>query len=198
MFALGLTELFKQFVADKPHEEDHPLIYSDRLISLASLLTVAISFYHSGARYFYVTYKAQDISHSGAWILFDSVVFLIEAGVFFALSRALSPERFRNYCAYASFLFAIDIVWGLVTIYFHTKIPRDWIWYGLVYCFMYGVLYIALSPVNIIFKHFPLLFMNETAERRVRMRLMLASSVFVVATTAYGYYIEWDFLFPDG
>jgi hypothetical protein len=111
VMALALGEAFKQFVADAKEPAEDKTIHWNRLPALVSFIFLIVPFYHGMSRYYYTTYSTVAEGYSGH-LLFDSGAFLLESALFFTLSRALSPGRWRTYYIAVIILFVLDCAWA--------------------------------------------------------------------------------------
>ncbi len=135
VFALALTEAFKQFVDDKAvagEGETGKHFHWDRLPALVSFLFLIVPFFHGTVRYFYLTYESvKPFSFYSAYLMFDGLVFLIEAALFFAMSRSLALVRWRTFYWCIFWLVSLDSAWGVVA-YTHGTPTLTWIILNLV------------------------------------------------------------------
>jgi hypothetical protein len=85
----------------------------NRIPALLTLLIFAMTFYLGMDRYFGKTYvQAHELSDGYAeHIIIDSLLFLLEAAIFFGMSRNLAPVRWEKYCRMIIALLVIDVIW---------------------------------------------------------------------------------------
>jgi hypothetical protein len=84
IFALALAEAFKQFIADKAEKEDERVIHWNRIWALISFLFLIFPFFQGTNRYLFLEYlNGRMPKHFGKWIMFDGIIFMIEAALFF-------------------------------------------------------------------------------------------------------------------
>src|ERR1700733_4332540 len=127
VFALAIAEAFSQAVKEsKPAEEKHAItfiswfecIHPSRIISLIVFLLLAVPFFQGNQKYLYLQYveplhgpnPLQTVSAS--WLNFDCLVFSLESGLFFVMSRSLSARRWQQFYATIVVLLVIDFVWA--------------------------------------------------------------------------------------
>jgi hypothetical protein len=172
ILALALTESFKQFVADRAEKEEDRHIHWDRLWSLISFLFLIIPFFQGMSRYYYVEYVDNKITaHYAIWLIFDGVAFLIEAALFFVMSRTLSPVLWQRFYLSVLALFVVDSVWALFSYETHHVPILPWL---------------ALNVTSIIV--FTTLIYKFRAPR--------TACIAVVIRTILDYYVMWYFYFP--
>jgi hypothetical protein len=134
ILALALAEAFKQFVADKADKEEDRVIHWDRLWSLISFLFLIFPFFQGTSRYFYVRYLHDPklLSDYAASIMFDGVMFTIEAALFFVMSRTLSPTLWRRFYYSVLWLFVIDSIWAFFSWQLYAVDILSWLLLNLV------------------------------------------------------------------
>lgn len=114
LLGLALGEAFKQFVPDGDEN-----IRWDRLASLFAFLFMIFPFFQGMSRYFYVTYLAHPPSHIGGVagrLMFDGIMLMTEASIFFGMCRSLSPKHWVRFFGFLLLLLAVDAVWVGVSI----------------------------------------------------------------------------------
>jgi hypothetical protein len=112
---LALGEAFKQFVPDGDKN-----IRWDRLPFLVAFLFTIFPFLHGMYQYMHITYvKHPDLALAAVsgGLLFDGVTFMGMAGIFFILSRSLSPNHWFRFYISTLVLLGIDTVWIAVAVY---------------------------------------------------------------------------------
>jgi hypothetical protein len=175
VYALALTEAFKQAVNDKATAADHPVIWWRRLPALFSFLLLIFPFYQGMSRYFYNTYS--DVANFpkpySLFLSLGAIAFTGEAALFFVMSRALEPVHSSTFYWSVLVLLAIDSLWGWITLS-HSNIPGVWI-------LLNGGFAITLLL---------LLQMPHT-----RLREIL-SVIAIFIRTAADYYFTWTIYFP--
>jgi hypothetical protein len=180
VIALSIGEAFTQVVL--PAESKVPGIQWDRLPSLCSLLLLVVPFYHGMSRFFCETYDIQKVRPCyGLWLLFDCVVFTIEAALFFVLARSLSKDLWWQFGWTTLILLLLDITWGILTWKFRPSSASDSIsWWVRVNLGSMSCLAIVL------------LVLHECSQWLV---VSMIASV-LLARTAADYATAWDFYFP--
>ena len=115
LMALALGEAFKQFVPDGDKD-----IRWDRLPSLVAFLFTIFPFFHGMTQYMYITYlraTGLGLAEVSEYLLFDGIMFMGMAGVFFVLSRSLSPSHWFRFYLSTLVLLAVDTIWISAAIY---------------------------------------------------------------------------------
>jgi hypothetical protein len=114
VLALALGEALKQFVSDGAARA----IHWDRLPSFASFILILFPFFQGMGQYLYTTYlnPATALPYHPAFLMLDGVVFMIEAAIFFVMSRALPARHWRRYYGAVLLLLLVDSIWGAVTL----------------------------------------------------------------------------------
>lgn len=114
LMGLALGEAFKQLVPDGDKD-----IRSDRLPLLLAFLFMIFPFFHGMSRYFYTTYLAHptaELATVATRVMFDGVMFLCLAALFFGMSRSLSPTHWRRFYGFLLSLLALDSAWTMISV----------------------------------------------------------------------------------
>jgi hypothetical protein len=115
LLALAFGEAFKQFVPDGDKD-----IRWDRLPSLLAFLFMIFPFFHGMSRFFYITYLHQpggELATVAGFLMFDGMMFLVMAAIFFVLSRSLSLNHWSRFYIALLVLLTVDSVWIGVSLY---------------------------------------------------------------------------------
>jgi hypothetical protein len=185
VFALALTEALKQFVAEQPKQPNdplsHQLVHWDRLPALLAFVFLVVPFFHGTVRYFYQTYESQKpFASYDQYLVIDGIAFLIEAALFFAMSRAITPTRWRALYMCIICLLVVDSGWSGIE-YWHGALPSpDWIYLNIGLAVVLSVL---------------LLFIR-TYEGGLMWFALCFGAAAVVIRTFLDYQWEWTFYFP--
>ncbi len=146
VFALALTEALKQFVAEQPRQPNdplsHELIHWNRILPLLAFVLLIVPFFQGTVRFFYLTYETvhKPPANYDRFLVVDGVAFLIEAALFFAMSRAITPTRWRALYMCIICLLIVDSIWGGIE-YWHGALPTpDWIYLNVGLAAVLGVL----------------------------------------------------------
>ena len=145
VFALALTEALKQFVADQPKPANDPLsdklVHRDRIPALLAFVFLIVPFFHGTVRYFYLTYESKTpLANYDRYLVVDGVAFLIEAVLFFAMSRAITPTRWRSLYICIICLLGVDSIWGGIE-YWHGALPTPhWVYLNVGLGIILGLL----------------------------------------------------------
>lgn len=142
VMGLALGESFKQFVAERAVSEDDRTIHWDRFPALLSFLFLILPFFQGMSRYLYVTYG--DVYKMprpySAFLMFDGIVFISEAALFFVVSRALSGAQWRRYYLCVLTLLLIDTVWIMASTYLHSSPIERWMFLNMGFAVVIGAL----------------------------------------------------------
>jgi len=114
ILALALSEALKSFASEDPQ---HSLRW-DRVPALVAFCVAFFPFFQGMSQYFYVTYLNPQTAPKffPAYLIFDGVVFTLQAGCFFVMSRSLAPQIWRRFYGAVLVLLAIDICWAGITL----------------------------------------------------------------------------------
>jgi hypothetical protein len=185
VFALALTEALKQFVAEQPKQANDPLsdrlIHWDRLPALLAFVFLLVPFFQGTVRYFYLTYESQKpFAYYDRFLVVDGVAFLIEAALFFAMSRAITPTRWRSLYMCIIWLLIADSSWGEIE-YLHGALPTPhWIYLNIGLAMALGLL----------------LWFIRTDERWRMPVAMYLGMTAVIIRTVWDYSLDWTLYFP--
>lgn len=179
LFALALAESFKQFVADKANQATDAILHWERLMPLLSFVLLIFPFYQGTIRYFVVTYG--DVRalppHYAFAIMADSFAFMVEAALFFIMSRALAPAQWETYYGSVLALLWVDSVWGLLASAFHQTPIEWWIYLNLGFG---AVVFLMLSQHG----------------RLTNQQATTFGVLWVLLRTMLDYGLTWNFYFP--
>jgi uncharacterized protein with PQ loop repeat len=143
LLGLALGEAFKQFVPDGDQD-----IRWDRSSSLLALLFMIFPFFHGMSQYFYTTYMLHPDSKLGpvaGRVMFDGMVFMAEAALFFLLSRSLSPSHWVRFYFSLHALLAVDSVWIGVSISYKAPL-QSWLILNFILAVILTFVLIKYSP----------------------------------------------------
>ncbi len=175
VLSLSLGEALKSFASDNPH---HPLRW-DCLPALLAFLIVFFPFFQSMSQYLFITYldPRTALKFYPGYLVFDGIMFALEAGCFFVMSRSLAPQIWRRFYASILMLMVFDIGWTGVS-YFRGVHVGDWLWLDIVL----GVALLAT--------------MWFERRKSPSMRPSYIGLAIVTTTTALSYWFERDIYFP--
>jgi hypothetical protein len=175
IFALALGEALKMFVTG--HEET-PVVWN-RLPALIAFLFVFFPFFQSMSQYLYLTYLNPETAppFKPGYLVFDGLMYVLEAACFFIMSRSLAPRLWRHFYVAVLALMAIDIVWTGIT-YRRGVHVGAWIYIDVAILFLLGA--------TIWFER------KSHASMRPSYIIMVVLGV----TTALSYWLESDIYFP--
>jgi hypothetical protein len=147
VLALAIAEAFNQAIKEsKPETEKQATrlvnwfdcIHHSRLVSLVVFLMLAAPFFQGNQKYLYLQYieplhlPDPPKSVSPIWLNFDCLVFSVEAGLFFVMSRSLSARRWQQFYATIAVMFSIDFAWALMEKAHGAAVPPEWIWFDVI------------------------------------------------------------------
>jgi len=115
VLALALGEALKQFVSD---EDERPLHW-DRLPAFVAFILIVFPFFQSMGRHMFTTYldPATAPPYRPAWLMFDGIVFLVEAALIYVIARTIQPRLWRRFYGAVLLLLAVDIIWAGVSVW---------------------------------------------------------------------------------
>lgn len=180
IFALALGEALKLFVSG---HDDTPLQW-DRLPALLAFLFVFFPFFQSMSQYLYLTYlnAATAPPFRPGFLIFDGIMYILEAACFYVMSRALAPRHWWHFYGAVLILMAIDIAWTGVT--WRRGMPVGaWLYIDIAIVVILGGTMLYARG-----RHW-----HESG------RYMLPSWILVVTlgiTTALSYWLESEIYFP--
>ena len=198
VFALAIAEAFNQTVREShPDHEKHATtlaswfecIHPTRFISLIVFLMLAVPFLQGNQKYLYLQYveplhrPTPPKSIPAAWLNFDCIVFLLEAGLFFVMSRSLSARRWQQFYATIVVLMAVDFAWALVEKLRGTHVPDEWLWFDIAA--------IAILTAIIVVDWF---FIRYERGSKLNIYCYIAISAVAILGLAYGYIYQLDYL----
>lgn len=146
VLALAIAEAFNQAIKEnKPETEKHAATFANwfdcvhhsRFVSLIVFLLLAAPFFQGNQKYLYLQYiEPLHLPHppksiSAAWLNFDCLVFSLEAGLFFVMSRSLSARRWQQFYATIALLLSIDFIWALAEKSHGAVVPPEWLWFDI-------------------------------------------------------------------
>ncbi len=175
VLSLALGEALKSFASDN---QDHPLHW-ERAPALLAFLIVFFPFFQSMSQYLFVAYlnPRTALKFRPGDLAIDGLMFTLEAGCFFVMSRSLAPRMWRRFYATLLVLMVIDIGWASIS-YLHGVHVGDWLWLNFV-------ILVALSAV-----------MWFERGRPPSMRPGYVGLAILTVTTSLSYWLERDIYFP--
>ena len=182
IFALALAEGFKQTVHDKAEPTDR-VLYLEKIPSLLGFLFLILPFYQGTIRSYGLLYAdAKSLSpHYSLIIMFDSVSFLIEASIFFFMSRALSPDHWRSFYTAVVILLWYDTFWVWASTELHSNHPPE-VW----------------SVLNIVFGALAALMLYlRRGKSDYNQIIVVIGCMGLFVRAALDYFLSWNFYFPS-
>lgn len=198
VLALAIAEAFNQSVKEtKPEAEKHATtlanwfdcIHPSRVVSLIVFLLLAVPFFQGNQKYLYLQYieplhlPNPPKSISALWLNFDCLVFSLEAGLFFVMSRSLSARRWQQFYATIVVLMLIDFFWAMSEKWHGSAVPREWIWFDIIA--------VAILIVIIALDRF---FISYKRGTELNVYCYWAVSIIAILGLAYGYFYDLDYL----
>lgn len=193
VFALAIAEAFRQFVADRADPTEDRTIHWDRLFALISLLVLVVPFYQGMTQYLFDVYievseRSPRPSPYGVYLLIDCVVFTVESGFFFVLSRSLPGKQWQRFYWTVVVLLVLDVVWGsFVLIRDALNITRN-----LPDIKWWVILNIVCSVLLIV----TILLLRKLCQPESWWGRVVAMLI-VTARTVADYITSWDIYFPQ-
>ena len=174
IFALALGEALKLFVSGR---EDTPLAW-DRLPALLAFLFVFFPFFQSMSHYFYFAYlnPPTALKFYSGFLVFDGVIYMLQAGCFFTMSRSLAPHRWQRFYTTLLILILINICWNVVS-------------------YSRGVHVVAWLSINVFIVGAILSMLWFERGKPASMRPSYIGLALLTITTALGYWLEQDMYF---
>lgn len=187
VLGLSLGEAFKQVVADRANDKNNTtkeLVRWESLFSLVALLFFIIPFHHGMHRYFSDVYRVDNMpSAYASYLMWDTLAFTIEAGLFFLMSRSLLPSQWHYFYGAVMVILIVDTIWGLVVVFVHR--PTLWPWIIL----NIG----SLAVGGLLFGIFGLLVSGRVNSRWWWVTIW---TFLMIVRTLIDYLTNWDFYFP--
>jgi hypothetical protein len=125
VLALAIAEAFNQAIKEnKPETETHATtlrrwfdcIHPSRFVSLIVFLLLAAPFFQGNQKFLYQQYieplhqAVPPKSISASWLNYDCLIFTLQAGLFFVMSRSLSARRWQQF--YATIAVLLRWIWS--------------------------------------------------------------------------------------
>jgi hypothetical protein len=177
VLALALGESLKQFVSD----EDHRPLHWDRMPSFASFILILFPFFQGMGQHMFTTYldPATAPPYRQAYLMFDGVVFLTQAAIFYVMARAIPPRLWRRYYGAVLMLLAVDTIWAAVSLLRGIQVGFWVVLNAILAAVLLAVLWWERS--------------DRGAQEPLRPAIICA--VAVAITTSLSYFVMTDFYF---
>jgi len=198
VLALAIAEAFNQAIKEnKPEKEKHATtlanwfdcVHPTRFISLIVFLLLAAPFFQGNQKYLYLQYIEPlhqlnpPKSISASWLNFDCLVFTLEAGLFFVMSRSLSARRWQQFYATIAVLMAVDFIWAALERWHGAAVPREWLWFDII-AVMVLVVIIAVDWF----------FIPYERDKELNVYCYMGVSTVAILGLIYGYFYQLDYL----
>jgi hypothetical protein len=198
VLALAIAEAFVQTVREtKPAEEKHATtiaswfecVHPSRLISLIVFLLLAAPFFQGNQKYLYLQYieplhlPNPPKSISAHWLNFDCLIFSMEAGLFFVMSRSLSARRWQQFYGTIIVLLLLDLVWASLEKWHGSHVPAEWIWFDLIASLVLAAIIAA-----------DWFFVSYRRGEHLNLYCYWGVSIVAIVGLVYGYFYELDYL----
>ncbi|HTS19525.1 MAG TPA: hypothetical protein VMP11_18260 [Verrucomicrobiae bacterium] len=198
IFALAIAEGLNQAIREATPETEKPAttlarwfdcVHHSRFVSLIVFLLLAAPFFQGNQKYLYLQYL--EPLHSASpprrisafWLNFDCLIFSLEAGLFFVMSRSLSAHRWQQFYATVVVLMAIDFIWAGAEKWHGAAVPAEWLWFD--------ILAVVVLAAIIILDWF---FIPYERERELNRYCYWAVSIVAILGLIYGYFYQLDYL----
>jgi hypothetical protein len=177
VLAMALGEAFKTAVTEKD------FIDWKKLPALISFLLLILPFYQGMNRYLLHLYGplTQLPDPDVGYLLFDGIAFMLEAALFFVLSRTLKVEHWRRFYGTVCALLFVDSLWGVSAILHNVgdaTLIRRWIFLNFAT--------VALLPAALL----------PGAPDKHALRAGIGVAI-MLGRTAIDYMISWNFYFKQ-
>lgn len=201
VLALAIAEAFNQAIKEnKPEVEKHATtfkswfecVHPSRFISLIVFLLLAVPFFQGNQKYLYLQYIEplhQPIppkSISAHWLDFDCLVFSVQAGLFFVMSRSLSARRWQQFYATIVVLMSVDFIWAAIEKWHGSAVPTEWLWFD--------ILAVIILAVIIVLDWF---FVPYKKGEELNLYCYLGVSIVAMFGLIYGYFYQLDYLIDN-
>ncbi len=175
ILSLSLGEALKSFASDN-HE--HSLRW-DRTPALLAFFFIFFPFFQSMSQYLYVVYLNPQtaLKFYPAYLMFDGIMFTLQAACFFVMSRSLAPQIWRRFYTAVLILTGLDIAWTGVS-------------------YLRGVDVGAWLLIDCVIVAAVLAMLWFERGRQHSMRATYIGLAVVTITTALSYWIEADMYLP--
>jgi hypothetical protein len=175
ILSLSLGGALSSFASD---DHEHSLRW-DRTPALLTFFFFFFPFFQSMSQYLYVAYlnPATALKFYPAYLMFDGLMFTLQAACFFVMSRSLAPQIWRRFYTAVLILMGLDIIWTGVS-YLRGVDVGAWLSID-------GVVVAAVLAVMWLERGKP-----------YSMRPTYIGLAVVMATTALSYWLERDIYFP--
>jgi hypothetical protein len=198
VLALAIAEAFNQAIKEnKPETEKHATtllswfdcVHPTRFISLIVFLLLAAPFFQGNQKYLYLQYieplhkPIPPKSISALWLNFDCLVFSLEAGLFFVMSRSLSARRWQQFYATIAVLLTVDFIWALLERWHKAAVPPEWLWFDSIA--------VIVLVVIIVVDWF---FIPYNRDKELNVYCYAAVSAIAILGLIYGYFYQLDYL----
>jgi hypothetical protein len=113
----------------------------------------------------------------------DCLVFSLEAGLFFIMSRSLSARRWQQFYATIVVLMTVDFVWAMAEIWHRSAVPREWLWFDLAAM-------LILAAIILVDRF----FITYERGKELNVYCYLGVSIVAILGLVWGYVYEVDYL----
>jgi len=198
VLALAIAEAFNQAIKENKPESEKPAtsliswfdcVHHSRFVSLIVFLLLAAPFFQGNQKYLYLQYiEPMHLPNppkaiSTHWLDFDCLVFSIQAGLFFVMSRSLSAARWQQFYATIVLLLGIDFLWAVVEKLHGSAVPPEWLWFDLIA--------VAFLSLVIVLDRF---FIQYERGKDLNRLCYWGVSIVSILGLVYGYFYQLDYL----
>ena len=198
VLALAIAEAFNQAIKEnKPEMETHATtvrrwfdcIHPSRFVSLIVFLLLAAPFFQGNQKFLYEQYieplhqAIPPKSISASWLNYDCLIFTLQAGLFFVMSRSLSARRWQQFYATIVVLLSLDFVWALTEKWHGSAVPAEWLWFD-------GIAVIFLAVVIVL----DWFLVPYEKDKELNHYCYWGVSAVAILGLIYGYFYQLDYL----
>lgn len=122
-------------------------------------------------------------SVSARWLDFDCLVFTVQAGLFFVMSRSLSARRWQQFYGTIMLLLTIDFIWASLEKWHGADVPHEWLWFD--------ILAVIILAAIIVLDWF---FIKYEKDKELNTFCYVGVSIIAILGLAYGYFYQFDYL----
>jgi hypothetical protein len=198
ILALAIAEAFNQAIKERdPETERHATsiatwfdcIHHSRFISLIVFLLLATPFLQGNQKYLYLQYieplykPHPPKSVSAMWLNFDCLIFSVEAGLFFVMSRSLSARRWQQFYATIDLLLLIDFLWAMIEKLHGAVVPPEWLWFDIIAVIILTAIIAA-----------DWFFVSHERGKELNLFCYLGISIVAIVGLIFGYLYQIDYI----
>jgi hypothetical protein len=145
-------------------------------------------FFHGMSRYFFTTYLTRPdarLAPVAGHIMFDGMMFLGLAAIFFVMSRSLSPSHWMRFYVSLIALLAVDTAWIVVSVMKYGAPLLPWLWLNIA---------LGVILLGVLAKWHPTNTYDDKNPAPIAPSWMAAGATLITSTLDY--VLMSDFYFP--